>query len=88
MAEIKLNGTDLGGVWMAPFKVNTLGLLTAGENTLEVEVVNVWRNRLIRDKQLPPDQRYTSTTVGDETADEALQPSGLIGPVTIQKVIN
>ena len=88
MAEIKLNGTELGGVWMAPFKVNTLGLLTAGENSLEVEVVNVWRNRLIRDKQLPPDQRYTSTTVGDETADEALQPSGLIGPVTIQKMIN
>lgn len=88
MAQVKLNGTDLGGVWMAPFRVNTRGLLRAGENTLEVEVVNVWRNRLIRDKQLPPDQRYTSTLVGDETADEPLHPSGLVGPVGIQRRVN
>jgi hypothetical protein len=88
MAQVKLNGTDLGGVWMAPFRVRTQGLLRKGENTLEVEVVNVWRNRLIRDKQLPPAQRYTFTLVGDETADEPLQPSGLVGPVTIQQLIN
>jgi hypothetical protein len=88
MAQVKLNGTDLGGVWMAPFKVNTQGLLKTGENSLEVEVVNVWRNRLIRDQQLPPAQRYTSVTVGDQRADEVLQPSGLLGPVTIQKMVN
>ena len=88
MAQVKLNGKDLGGMWMAPFRVNTMGLLKAGENTLEVAVVNVWRNRLIRDKQLPEGQRYTSTLVGDETADEPLQPSGLIGPVTIQRYAN
>lgn len=88
MAQVKLNGTDLGGVWMAPFKVSTKGLLKAGENQIEVAVVNVWRNRLIRDKQLPPGQRYTSVTVGDETADEPLQPSGLLGPVTIQRLVN
>ena len=88
MAQVKLNGKDLGGMWMAPFRVSTMGLLKAGENTLEVAVVNVWRNRLIRDKQLPEGQRYTSTLVGDETADEPLQPSGLIGPVTIQRYAN
>jgi hypothetical protein len=87
MAEVKLNGEDLGGVWMAPFRVNTRGLLKTGENNLEVEVVNVWRNRLIRDQQLPPAQRYTSVLVGDETADEPLQPSGLLGPVTIQQFV-
>jgi hypothetical protein len=88
MAEVTLNGTKLGGAWMAPFTVNTRGQLKPGENTLEVEVVNVWRNRLIRDKQLPEGQRYTSLTVGDERADEPLQPSGLVGPVTIQKLLN
>jgi hypothetical protein len=88
MAQVKLNGSDLGGIWMAPFRVHTRGLLKTGENQLEVEVVNVWRNRLIRDKQLPPGQRYTSVTVGDETADEPLQPSGLLGPVTIQRLVN
>jgi hypothetical protein len=87
MAEVKLNGEDLGGVWMAPFRVPTKGLLKAGENRLEVAVVNVWRNRLIRDKQLPPGQRYTSVIVGDETADEPLQPSGLLGPVTVQRLV-
>jgi hypothetical protein len=88
MARVSLNGSDLGGVWMAPFRVDTKGLLKAGENTLEVEVVNVWRNRLIRDKQLPLALRYTSVLVSDETADEPLQPSGLVGPVTIQKMDN
>jgi hypothetical protein len=87
MAQVKLNGTDLGGVWMAPFRLDTKGMLKTGENTLEVEVVNVWRNRLIRDQQLPEGQRYTSVTVSDVKADEPLHPSGLLGPVTIQKLV-
>ncbi len=51
MARVKLNGRDLGVVWCAPWRVEVTGALKAGENQLEIEVVNRWANRLIGDKQ-------------------------------------
>lgn len=41
MASEKINGKDIGTTWIAPFKLNTNGALKDGENTIEVEVVNV-----------------------------------------------
>ena len=87
MAEVRINGQEIGGTWMAPFRLNTKNALKAGENTLEVEVVNVWRNRLVKDKMLPVEQRYTWLMVDDIRPGEKLQPSGLLGPVTIEKII-
>jgi len=51
MARVKLNGQDLGIVWCAPWRVEVTGVLKAGDNPLEIEVVNRWANRLIGDKQ-------------------------------------
>jgi hypothetical protein len=51
MAQVKLNGKDLGVVWCAPWRVEVTGALKAGENQLEIEVVNRWANRMIGDKQ-------------------------------------
>ena len=51
MARVKLNGRDLGVVWCAPWRVEVTGALKAGENRLEIEVVNRWPNRMIGDKQ-------------------------------------
>jgi hypothetical protein len=51
MARVRLNGQDLGVVWCAPWRVEVTGVLKAGDNTLEIEVVNRWANRLIGDKQ-------------------------------------
>ena len=51
MARVRLNGKDLGVVWCAPWRVEITGALKAGENQLEIEVVNRWANRLIGDKQ-------------------------------------
>jgi hypothetical protein len=84
MASVKVNGSDIGTAWMAPYVLNTKDLLQPGENKLEIEVVNLWRNRLIGDKSLAQDQRYTFTIVDDIRPGERLQTSGLIGPVTIQ----
>ena len=55
MAEVKLNGRDLGILWKPPFCVDVSDVLTPGQNTLEVKVVNLWINRMIGDEQLPED---------------------------------
>ena len=84
MAEIKINGKNIGGVWISPFRLNTEDLLESGENYLEVKVVNVWRNRIIGDKRLPPNKQFTWTVFDDASENELLQPSGLLGPVTFE----
>ena len=51
MARVRLNGQELGVVWCAPWRVEVTGVIKAGDNQLEIEVVNRWANRLIGDKQ-------------------------------------
>jgi len=55
MAEMKLNGKDLGILWKPPYRVDVTGVLRAKANELEVRVVNLWINRLIGDEELPED---------------------------------
>ena len=84
MAHAKLNGKDLGGTWIAPFLLHTNDYLKQGKNLLEIEVVNLWRNRMVLDESLPQDQKYTWTSVEDVEAGEELSASGLLGPVSIE----
>ncbi len=86
MAEVKMNGEELGGVWIAPYRLNITSALKQGENQLEIEVVNLWRNRLIKDKMLPEDEKYTWLVVEDIKKDEQPHSSGLIGPVQIEEI--
>jgi hypothetical protein len=55
MAEVTLNGRDLGVLWKAPFRVDATPALRAGDNALEVKVANLWINRQIGDEMLPED---------------------------------
>ncbi|MBP7935503.1 MAG: hypothetical protein KA354_12730 [Phycisphaerae bacterium] len=55
MAEVTLNGKSLGTLWKPPYRVDISEVAKAGENTLEVRVVNLWINRMIGDEQLPED---------------------------------
>jgi hypothetical protein len=55
MAEVKLNGRELGILWKSPFRVDVTDVIKAGPNTLEVKVVNQWINRQIGDEMLPED---------------------------------
>lgn len=85
MARVRLNGRDLGVLWTAPFRVEATEVLRTGENVLEIEVANLWLNRLIGDVPLPPAQRITRTTRNPFQADTPLPPSGLLGPVRLME---
>lgn len=55
IAEVNLNGQDLGILWKPPFRVDVTKLARPGVNDLEVRVTNLWPNRLIGDEQFPDD---------------------------------
>ena len=78
----KILGIDLGTTWMAPYQINVSKAIKSGENTIEIEVVNVWRNRLTGDKKVSKEEKTTWLLVDKILPDEELIPSGLLGPVT------
>ncbi len=56
LARVRVNGTDLGIVWCAPWQVEIpAGLLKPSANLIEIAITNVWANRLIGDEQEPDD---------------------------------
>lgn len=55
IARVKLNGKDLGVIWTAPWQVEITNALVEGANHLEIEVANLWINRLIGDEHFPDD---------------------------------
>ena len=84
LARVKLNGRDLGIVWTAPWQVEIpQGLIKEKGNALEIEVANLWPNRLMGDAILPPDQRRTKTNVGTYNSEKKGFRSGLLGPVQV-----
>jgi hypothetical protein len=83
IAEVSLNGSPLGLLWKAPFRVDVTSALKAGPNTLEIKVTNLWVNRLIGDQQPGITKKSTYTAVEFYRADSPLLASGLIGPVRI-----
>jgi hypothetical protein len=58
VAEVILNGKNLGILWLTPFRVDVTDALISGENTLEISITNQWTNRLIGDEQFPATDGY------------------------------
>ena len=85
VAVVRLNGRALGTLWIAPWQIEVSGALRSGANTLEVEVINPWNNRLVGDVKLPPVERRTSLSLATVKATAPLIPAGLLGPVQLRR---
>lgn len=68
IAQVRLNGHDLGILWKPPFCADVTEILRAGANDLAVNVVNLWVNRLIGDEQLPDDCEWQPQSGGEVLA--------------------
>lgn len=82
-------------LWCSPYTVDITSAARLGANELEIEVTNLWWNRLVGDAKYPggfPDGRggftgdapKTFTTHTAWGPREELEPSGLLGPVRLQ----
>ena len=87
LAEVRLNGKNLGVLWCPPWRVEVTELLKPTGNALEIDIVNVWANRIIGDAALPKEKRVTWTSLTDTKwalkPSDRLIPSGLRGPVML-----
>ena len=111
LAEVVVNGRNLGVLWKKPFRMDITSALKPGENALEIRVTNLWANRVIGDakkmaalgveynkrggviakwpawvpQDAPPAEAPASfVTWRHWQGNEALPPSGLLGPVTLR----
>ena len=83
MARVKVNGQDCGVAWRRPFRVEVTDAVRPGVNRLEIQVANLWPNRMIGDAARAQTNRFTWSSWEPFKSDTPLLPSGLLGPVTI-----
>lgn len=88
LAEVTVNGKNLGILWKPSFSVEVTDVIKPGKNTLEIDVTNTWLNRMIGDASLPKKDRITWLLFKDvyPDPDTPLEPAGLIGPVMLKTV--
>ncbi|MEQ8472849.1 MAG: glycosyl hydrolase [Marinoscillum sp.] len=84
IAEVTVNGKSCGVIWTAPYEIDISEALKEGENQLTIEVTNTWRNRMIRDHDLPESERLTWTTAPYRLDGEPLLPAGITGSVSLK----
>lgn len=53
IAAVKINGEYVTTLWTAPWEADITELVKRGENRVEIEVANLWVNRLIKDMSIP-----------------------------------
>ena len=82
IAEVIINGKNVGTAWKKPFKLDISEAVKTGKNTIQIKVSNLWVNRLIGDAQ-PNAKKTTFTTIPFYRKDAQLLPSGLLAPIKI-----
>jgi len=90
-ARVRINGKEVAGLFALPLRVRVGPYLKKGANTIEIEVTNLAANR-IRDldvrkvnwKIMHEINIVTPAYKPFDAAGWPVQPSGLLGPVTLQ----
>jgi len=92
LAEVWLNGQSAGIAWKPPYWVDITQTIQTGNNQLEIDVANVWWNRMVGDQQ-PGMQKIAATNATQDnsfgmlsapfSADTPLIPAGLLGTVSV-----
>ncbi len=82
IATVNINGENCGTLWTYPYKLDISNAIKPGENKIEIEVTNTWRNRLIGD-ELMQEKRQTWLNSPYKIKDKPLLPAGITGNVKI-----
>jgi hypothetical protein len=88
-AKVNVNGRFICTCWIPDFRIPVSGLLQPGKNVLEVEIANVYRNRIIGDLREYGRMENIWTTAPVEeffNPEMKLRSSGLLGPVRLIRV--
>lgn len=64
IARVIVNGKPVGALWKPPFRIDVTDAVRRGDNSVEVQVTNLWPNRLIGDEHLPPENDYKVSAFG------------------------
>lgn len=86
IVNIEINGTEVGGLWTAPWRIDVTDYLKEGENNLELAVTNLWVNQLVGDSDRNKEGKKTWTLLNTDYSENPLQPSGLVGPVRLVSI--
>jgi hypothetical protein len=92
VAEVRLNGKKLGILWCAPWRVEITDAVKQTGNILQINVINLWANRVVGDLALPKEKRVTKTHDAFRfdmlNVNTPLLESGLLGPVKVYAAID
>ncbi|MGM1427633.1 glycosyl hydrolase [Sphingobacterium lactis] len=83
MAEIWLNGKQVGVIWTNPFEIDVTEFLREGRNMLEIKVFNTWGNRFWYETQNPDIKVKKMETPAPSKYLKGFLPAGLNGPVSL-----
>lgn len=85
VADVVLNGKEVGILWKPPYRVDVTDAMKAGENELQVKVTNEWTNRIAGDRVVPPEKRVLAAGQPRPMfgGNSPLPESGLLGPVKL-----
>jgi hypothetical protein len=83
VADVAINGQNVGQAIFSPYQVDITDHLVTGDNTLIIEVTPALRNRLLG-KALAGDPEYRQFIGRPPFGNSNPIPSGLVGPVNVQ----